>query len=34
LQESGNFLVVIRSTQHHGGITFVSRKYGELIIGF
>jgi hypothetical protein len=29
LQESGDILVVIRSTQHHGGITFVSQKYGE-----
>jgi hypothetical protein len=34
LQETGDLLVVIRSTQHHGGITFVSRKYGEQVIGY
>jgi hypothetical protein len=34
LQESGDLLVVILSTQHHGGITFVSRKYGERVVGF
>jgi hypothetical protein len=33
LQESGDLLVLIRSTHHHGDITFVSRKYGAQVIG-